>query len=289
MVGGHRLSTQDATFHRHLSPEFLDALEALVDQPEGDWWRDVLVHPDLFIAVRNNSLNVYYRGASIFRIVPEEDRPVPETHVKYLLRQRQAYVKMAVDGRFQFCPAESMWTAYEKRTTLEEMIRAARAYAGAEKTGLHALIMANPNVIDVEAAFWHTGSDTNEVELPDASNDDDDGRRADSNSPEDTLSASSTPAGRKLDRIDAVSLEDRDGELWIVFHEAKHFANKELRGAEGRPPPVTTQIARYRQAITRYTPDIGKAYSEVCQALVRLHGMQRRAVRPPALKVFLRP
>jgi hypothetical protein len=37
--------------------------------------------------------------------------------------------------------------------TLNEMIAAASALAGPEKTGLHALLIANPQVIDVEVAF----------------------------------------------------------------------------------------------------------------------------------------
>lgn len=48
--------------HRKLDAEFLDALEALAAAPTPNWWQDVLRNDDLFIAVRRNSLNVYYRA-----------------------------------------------------------------------------------------------------------------------------------------------------------------------------------------------------------------------------------
>ena len=35
-----------------LSTSFLDALESLIAAPDGQWWRDVLAHPDLILAVR---------------------------------------------------------------------------------------------------------------------------------------------------------------------------------------------------------------------------------------------
>jgi hypothetical protein len=38
--------------------------------------------------VHKESLNVYHRGASIFRVDFRHGRPVPVTHAKYLVRQR---------------------------------------------------------------------------------------------------------------------------------------------------------------------------------------------------------
>lgn len=271
MVGDRSVNDESASFRRYLSAPFLDALERLIDQLEGQWWRDVLAHPDLFLAIRNNALAAYYRGALIFNAVSDGAGIVPQTHFKYLVRQRQAYVELGADGRFALDPSKFMWTQYEPKATLKEMMQAANAYAGVEKTGLHALITVSENVIDVEASFWRREPDTGNLEPAR----DTEGTEADV---DDFLAESSaispTKTSRRLDRIDAVSLEDRDGALWLVFHEAKHFSNKELRGSDARPPLVAAQIDRYRQAIKTYTPDILASYADVCRALVRIDAMR---------------
>lgn len=87
--------------HRKIDAGFLEALEALATSAEPNRWKDVLTDRDLFIAVRRNSLNIYYRGASIFRVDWDGSRITPYTHVKYLVRQAQAYVPL-VSGHFQY-------------------------------------------------------------------------------------------------------------------------------------------------------------------------------------------
>lgn len=139
--------------HRKLDAAFLDALEELAaSSKSANWWRDVLASDDLFIAVRRNSLNVYYRGASIFRIVWQAGQVVPYTHAKYLVRQAKTYVPMQ-DGKFRYPSASLLWEHYEGPETLREMMRAATAFAGAEKSGLHPLLVGDPSVIDAEVAL----------------------------------------------------------------------------------------------------------------------------------------
>ena len=76
---------QQALSSHGVSEAFLDALDNLARKPS--WWRDVLLRDDVFIAVRANSLNVYHRGASIFRIDDAgAGRVIPWTHTKYLIR-----------------------------------------------------------------------------------------------------------------------------------------------------------------------------------------------------------
>lgn len=258
-----------ASFRKFLSPAFVKALHELVESPQGQWWRDVLAHTDLVLAVRHDSLNVYHRGGSIFRVVLQDGRVVPETHFKYLVRQRQGLAAMAADGTFVHDRSEALWSSYEGRTTLNEMIAAARSLAGPEKTGLHALIKTTPRVIDVEVAFR---SVANSAEEPASS--DDIHVLAE---PDDATAEADKPVhddgGLHQDRLDAVTLEDRDGQLWVVFHEAKHFANAELRAGQNRPPQVSKQIARYRRSIEHHAAEIKSSYRDVCQALSALHSM----------------
>ena len=64
-MGDRSVSSSPSSFYRGLSKTYLEALEALTDQPQGNWWRDVLARRDLVIAIRADYLNVYYRGAGI--------------------------------------------------------------------------------------------------------------------------------------------------------------------------------------------------------------------------------
>jgi hypothetical protein len=124
------------SFRQHgISDAFLDHLAWLAHADAGSWWRDVLLRDDVFIAVRRNSLNVYYRGASLFRIDDKGDGTAsPKTHVKYLARQQQILSEL-VEGTF--VPNPVGWANYQSPDTLRDMIRAASDLAGFEKAGLH--------------------------------------------------------------------------------------------------------------------------------------------------------
>ncbi|MCR6732831.1 MAG: hypothetical protein NVV83_01440 [Afipia sp.] len=92
-----------------VSQAFLDMLDTLAQKLL--WWRDVLLRDDLFVAVRANSLNVYHRGASIFRIDDGGGgRIIPWTHTKYLIRQQQVLAQLHDDGHFE--PSDIGWSQY---------------------------------------------------------------------------------------------------------------------------------------------------------------------------------
>ncbi len=205
---------QQALSSHGVSEAFLDALDNLARKPS--WWRDVLLRDDVFIAVRANSLNVYHRGASIFRIDDAgAGRVIPWTHTKYLIRQQQVLAQLQDNGHFE--PSDIGWTQYSGPSTLSDMIRSATDLAGAEKSGLHPLIVGSSKVIDVELSLLRASSSVDES-LPDA----------------DVHSAGATSVDRSQDRLDVVTVENRGGKPFIVFHEAKHFSNPALR-AKGEP------------------------------------------------------
>lgn len=131
---------QQALSSHGVSEAFLDALDNLARKPS--WWRDVLLRDDVFIAVRANSLNVYHRGASIFRIDDAgAGRVIPWTHTKYLIRQQQVLAQLQDNGHFE--PSDIGWAQYSGPSTLSDMIRSATDLAGAEKSGLHPLIVGS--------------------------------------------------------------------------------------------------------------------------------------------------
>lgn len=240
--------------HRKLDTAFLDALEELATSANSaNWWRDVLASDDLFIAVRRNSLNVYYRGASIFRIDWQAGQVVPYTHAKYLIRQVQTYVPMQ-DGKFRYPSASLLWEQYDGPETLREMMRAATAFAGAEKSGLHPLLVGNPSVIDTEVALTRAAEEQ---------------EAADAASPGQELTM------RRQDRLDAAVVRKTTDGPTVVFHEAKHFSNSALRASAGNLPPVIDQIEDYEKALTIYAPSLAAGYAEVAKALVRISELKK--------------
>lgn len=250
MVGGltvNASSSAPATFG--VTETFLDCLTELAEQPS--WWRDVLLRDDLLLAVRRNSLNVYYRGASIFRIDDAGGgRISPKTHVKYLVRQQQALAELQT-GKFHIAPTEVGWSDYAGSRTLTDMMRAASDLAGPEKTGLHPLVINAPHLIDVEVSI-------------------------------ERVQDQDLDSGTAQDRIDAVTLEERAGQITVVFHEAKHFTNSAIRAKVGTAPPVVEQIRRYRKTIAHHSAALADRYAQVCRNLVRLHEIKTkvRAAEP---------
>lgn len=265
-------TTTAAVPYRSLGAPFLAALEALAVAPQGAWWADVLCDPDLPLAVRDRSLNVYHRGASLFRVAPAGGGVTVETHAKYLVRQRQALARLGPNGGFDLDPATAVWTRYEGPGTLAEMKRAAAALSGLEKAGVHTLVQASPNVVDVEIAL--TGAPTS------AALTEPEGAEADAAllQPDADTSAASPPALTRQDRLDVASLEERGvaGEAWLVFHEAKLAANPDLRSRT--TPAIVGQVARYRESLAREAERLAASYPALCRDLVRLDSL-RRAVR----------
>ncbi|KAB0677235.1 hypothetical protein [Aureimonas leprariae] len=266
----------------------------MVHVAEGAWLRDVLRHPDLVLAVRRDALAVYHRGASIFLAEFANGRIVPKTHVKYLQRSRQAYASLGDDGSFGLDPAAAIWTRYEGPQTLADMLRAATSLAGPEKLGLHALLVNSPHVVDTEIVLEGgtatapgsssapdiaepqsdpaaTGNPTDErVEIAEAI------ETADAASTTTTEAATiADPVATRLDRLDVATLEEGQGTIRLVFHEAKHFANKELRAATSRTPPVLEQIARYEATLRRHETRLVAEYAAVCRALAELDVLRR--------------
>ncbi len=259
------------SLQRGLGSEFLDGLDQLAASPEGQWWHDVLARRDLVIAVRKESLNIYYRGASVFLIQRQANGFMARTHAKYLSRRQQGLVQLRGDSTFGVEPSNALWQAYQGPQTLDEMIRAAADLAGPEKIGLHALILASPHVIDVEISLNGATAPELEARADGAS------LAAEQDADAEVTPASSNDPQRRQDRLDVATLEERDGSIRVVFHEAKHFANTELRAGPTRTPPVAEQIARYRQTLTHHAPAIRASYHSVCQALMRIDALRRQA------------
>jgi hypothetical protein len=106
-----------------------------------------------------------------------------------------------------------------------------------EKQGVHAIVRANENIIDVEIR----------------------------------LDAKDLNSDRDQPRIDIAAFEQRPDGVELVFWEAKLFANKELRAAG--PAPVVKQIKEYQQVLQARQSDVLSSYRRVAKNLVAIAQM----------------
>ena len=199
---------------------------------KGGWWADVLADRELIVATRGDSLNVYWRGQSIFRVVESLAGLAITTHEKYLLDPTlRSQVPLAADGSFQIekLLERGFIKKYEGKETLRKLKKASEHFFGLEKAGCHEIAVKNGSVVDCEIAFPGF-IDTNDD--------------------------SETDSGR----IDFACFQEFGDGVRLVFWEAKHYSNKELR-ADLRTdalPPVCDQIQRYKKFVVSHQSDRGK-------------------------------
>lgn len=241
-------------FAKGLSGKFIDALAELA-QKEG-WWQDVLKDKNLIIGIREEELDVYWHGQSIFNVDFKGGRVNVSTHIKYLLDPELSdQVSLKDDGIFAVnAKTIPILARYEGTGTLKKLKKAADLFSGKEKQGVHAIVCANENIIDVEVSL--------------------DARDLD------------TPQDRP--RIDIAALERREeGTFELVFWEAKRFANKELKAADSAEPKVIKQVKAYEEAINARRSEIIQSYATVAKNLVQITEMSGgiRKVGPAIEKV----
>ena len=185
-------------FKRGLDPGFVEKLNEMYESCS--WWCELVNDEDLFLAIRDNYINVYYRGNSLLKLERQGRRRnrtiVGKIHYKYLLQPRvgeSPYVKI-VDGKPCFQDTKSL---FFESLDIKKLKAAADPYAGPEKTGVYEIIRANRNILDTEVGF-------------------------------------STPRSY----VDFAALIETEQGVKIVFFEAKHFHEpgtpcRRLRGSKG--------------------------------------------------------
>jgi hypothetical protein len=233
-------------FRRYLSPELLAALRP---GKAPQWWQNMAADPELFIAPRDGYLNVYYRGNSLVKLTARTDGTlVGEVNYKYLLRQdlQKFLWKMTHDGRLagDLTSHVSLSDFFHDLNDLEGLKKASRKFAGVEKEGVAKIVARHTNVIDLEVAFGSAAA---------------------------TADDTST-----IPRVDLVGLhsytnkkaQDHESGEALVFYEAKHFSNPELRAAGTTEAPVIEQMKKYAQALSDRRHQIVEAYRAQCEYLL---------------------
>jgi hypothetical protein len=101
------------SFRRGLSAKFIEALKGLAASEADNWWKEVLENESIILAVRDEYMNAYVKGQSVFKI--EFDRisngaskPRLSVHYKYLIKpeleESNPYIEFDGD-RFSVDPA----------------------------------------------------------------------------------------------------------------------------------------------------------------------------------------
>jgi hypothetical protein len=230
-------------FDHALSQPFIEALRQEADRD--GWWRDILADPTLVIATRGRSLNVYWKGQSLFRASFVGRALTVTTHEKFLLDPTlDGQVPLQTDGTFDVAALlhKGFLRRYEGKDTLCKMKSAAGAFANAEKAGCHEVAIRNPNVIDVEVAFpgkyMFGGKQTT------------------------------------APRVDLAAVETDGAGARLVFWEAKTYDNGDLRALnEGSAARVCGQVEQYRQILTQGREIVEGSYARVAANLVAFSEM----------------
>ena len=222
---------------------------------EGGWWKDVVDDKELFVAIRYEYLNIYYQGNSLIKLSfdKKNDNLVAETHYKYLCRPdtKPCLITTRPNGSFflKRSSREDKKRAIDdylihNLTEVDSIKKASTAYGGVEKEGIQKILNCNGNIIDLEIAL------TKEAE-------DDEGNIEEIK-------------GATAKRIDFAAFQKNTDHYDLLFFEAKHFSNKELRAKGDSLPSVLKQISRYRKLLEKYKNEIIESYKLVCCNLCEL-------------------
>jgi hypothetical protein len=228
-------------FKRRLDKNFIQQLERLATSP--GWFADVLADRDLILGVRDNYLNVYWHGQSLFKIEPGRSDPKVSTHPKYLVNPKLSKAVKLKGRDFDVAGHEALIAHYDGPETLKMMKKAADLYCGDEKKGVHNLIRAN-TVIDTEVAFNNTNREDEEERL--------------------------------LPRMDMACLEEGKDGIRLCFWEAKLYRNGEIRAEKDTRPPVLTQVRQYRELVEKHRHEMIQSYRDVAKNLVAIAGWAGR-------------
>jgi len=227
-------------FNRSLSREFVNKLNQLHDTP-GSWWRTLVDSDDVFLAIRNDSINAYAKGMSIGRIGWDGKSVTLMVHEEYLsLPSEVQYLNLLKPGTQSTRPVAHDEKGYI--ANLGRIKNRAGRFAGGERKGTNKIACRVLTILDMEAAYTEA-----------AENEPDPEKRQEVES----------DSGR-LDLV-VISANQR-----LLTFEAKLFSNGELRAKA--TPKVCVQLQAYHGTISARQHELVQAYSSLVGIFANLRG-----------------
>lgn len=254
-------------FHRRISAKFIENLNRVYDE-SGTWWRKIVDDKDVFIAIRQDYIDVYYKGGALLKVIDAGKGKINcLIHQKYLLvadEENEAnYRSLTRPPRgtpgvgLQIRDLAAFSENYVKIKSnvqrlagIERKVENDIASRADVKLGI---------VIDMEIAF-------SKKDIKDT----------DAMSGDAILTARASnyaPGIAKSSRVRVPSRMDfammtADGSL--LFFELKLYENPELRSKDS--PPVVDQLRAYTNLLQNQTQAIERAYQGVLESWRDLHG-----------------
>ena len=231
-----------SVFNRGLDDAFVAAFNKEYDK--GGWLNALVDDEEIFVAIRENYVSFYYRGCSLLQLVLQAGTMIGKIHYKYLLRpdSDNPYIKV-VDGQPDLPSNTKSWLISDF-DDIGVLKRAAKPHVVDEKVGVHDIICANPNIIDVEIAFGTGQTDE---------------------------------AGPQTQSIDFAAMQESNTDARLVFFEAKRFGNHaELRKSDDDVPKVVRQIERYSRELKQNHDAVIASYRHVCGNMIALRGVAKQ-------------
>ncbi len=184
------------------------------------YWQQMVKDEDLFVAIRNKNLNVYYYGQSICKVEFIKNKIKWTSHKRYLGVDESGY---ADTGLYL--------------DQIEVLKQNARKHGGKEKEEVKKNILEDKQfcILDLEITF---------------------GR-------EEIFGNRS---------IDFLAVEkDSLGRIKLIFYEAKHFDNPEIRAR--KTPKVYEQIGKYEKVLedTKHQREILTSYTTIYENIKALN------------------
>lgn len=240
-------------FKRGLPDAMVDELNDLAQDPKS-WWRVVIDDPSVYLAIRNDSLNVYAYGNSLLKVNWSKRGAVCSLHHKFAWLPGTAGRYITLDSDDQEIPLV-VKTKSQFSENYARIKKQVSLYKTGERCGVTALAAKVDWIIDMEAAL--SPRTPNEAEI-----------EPDDDSTKETV-----------DRIDFVAFNTHSRQL--AFCEAKLLGNSELVSS-GTEPDVSEQLQRYRKQLADPVRmgEALTAYRTVQELYSRLKGLffeRRRA------------
>lgn len=217
---------------RGLSDDFINEFNREYDK--GSWLYELVHDKEIFMAIRNESINFYYCGCSLIKLDFNRRHKclTGVTHYKYLLKPKiegAPYIKFNNDGGIKD-PDVLPKLLVNDLHDIKTLKKTVKLFAEGEKVQSYKIVKNHLNIIDTEIALG-----------------------------KDSL-------------IDLAVIKEGTKGAEITFYEVKLFENEELR-MQNMEKGITHQMLKYTDWINKNRNLLTKSYLKVCENIVALKGV----------------